>query len=95
MVTKIFADRNRLQITSLLVQEGIQDFSAIKKQMEMTDGNLSFHLRKLEKEGIVSLTKTFENNKPKTYVAITEEGHRMFMEYISYLEELILSLKGS
>lgn len=92
-MTKVFADKNRLQITALLVQWWIQDFTSIKKQVDMTDGNLSFHLKKLEKEEMVTITKTFEDRKPKTYVAITEKGHMLFFEYIDYLEELIRSLK--
>ena len=42
------------------------DFSTLKSRLQLTDGNLSVHLRKLEDAGYVEVTKQFVDRKPLT-----------------------------
>ena len=58
--------RLRLQIVSVLVANDSYDFSALKELLEATDGNLATHLKALEREKYISVTKSFVDRKPNT-----------------------------
>jgi DNA-binding MarR family transcriptional regulator len=57
--------------------------------MGVTDGNLSSHLSKLEKEEFVLIEKKFVGKRPKTVVHITPKGRERFAEYIEALKKFI------
>ncbi|GGM10426.1 transcriptional regulator [Promicromonospora citrea] len=67
-------------------------FPRLRKLLDMTAGNLSTHLRKLEDAGYVQVTKTHEGRVPATYLALTEHGRTAFAEYQAALMDL---LKGT
>lgn len=67
-------------------------FTRLQKVLEMTAGNLSTHLRKLEDAGYVTVTKTFERRTPVTHIALTTTGRAAFETYTASLEAL---LKGA
>ncbi|HEV6954622.1 MAG TPA: transcriptional regulator [Promicromonospora sp.] len=67
-------------------------FPRLRKLLDMTAGNLSTHLRKLEDAGYVQVTKTHEGRVPATYLALTEQGRTAFAEYQAALMDL---LKGT
>ena len=50
----------RSKLVSLLISNDELPFKVLKKALEVTDGNLSSHLSKLEKEEYVQIEKTFE-----------------------------------
>lgn len=79
----------RLKIMSLLIIDEVSTFSELKKVLQVTDGNLSQHLRKLEDAGYIRVEKTFEGRKPKTYYYLTEKGRKQYLEYIKTIEEII------
>ena len=67
----------RLRIISALAtisRESQVSFNYLKDLLDLTDGNLGAHLRKLEEAGYITITKTFVNNKPHTYVEVTAAG---------------------
>ena len=55
----------------------------------MTDGNLSIHLRVLEKAKFISIEKKFIGRKPRTTVKITRKGRLAFGHYVQVLEEIV------
>lgn len=65
------------------------DFTYLKKQLELTDGNLGAHLAKLEEAGYVKLEKTFVEKKPKTYVHTTGKGRDAFNEHVAVLQAIL------
>lgn len=67
-------------------------FPRLQKVLDMTAGNLSTHLRKLEDAGYVAVEKAFEGRSPATYLSLTPTGRRAFETYTASLESL---LKGS
>ena len=79
----------RSQLMSLLITNEELPFGALKKILEVTDGNLSSHLKKLENNGYVEIEKFFEGKRPKTVVRITKEGRDAFKRYISELKKFI------
>ncbi|MEA4908339.1 MAG: transcriptional regulator [Chloroflexi bacterium] len=82
----------RLRIMAALValEDGSEvDFTYLRGLLEVTDGNLGAHLRKLEEAGYIAVTKTFVERKPRTYVAATPQGRRVFQEHVAALEEIL------
>ncbi|MFD1859316.1 ArsR family transcriptional regulator [Aeromicrobium camelliae] len=64
-------------------------FPRLQKLLDMTAGNLSTHLRKLEDAGYVTQTKTIEGRSPATYVALTPAGLAAFERYTAQIRSLI------
>jgi DNA-binding MarR family transcriptional regulator len=65
------------------------DFTYLRGLLDVTDGNLGAHLRKLEEAGYIAINKTFVERKPRTYVAATAEGRRVFQEHVAALEAIL------
>jgi len=74
---------------SLLIANDELPFKALKEFLEVTDGNLSSHLSKLEKEEYILIEKTFEGKRPKTVVKIVPKGRKAFDTYIEALKQFI------
>ena len=79
----------RLRIMAALVtlEPGNEvDFTYLRDLLEVTDGNLGAHLRKLEEAGYIAVNKTFVERKPRTFVSATAEGRKVFQEHVAALE---------
>lgn len=83
----------RLRIMTTLVEAlemGDQiTFPALQKLLDMTAGNLTTHLAKLEAAGYVTTTKTFRGRRPVTLAAVTPHGRAAFSRYRSQLLDLL------
>ncbi len=82
----------RLRIMASLVtlsQEEEVDFTTLRKLLDVTDGNLGAHLRKLEEAGYISVNKIFIERKPRTYVSATLAGRKVFSQHVAALESII------
>lgn len=64
-------------------------FPRLQRLLDMTGGNLSTHLRKLEDAAYVAVTKTHEGRTPVTYVALTPRGRDAFETYTQALRTLL------
>ncbi len=67
------------------------DFSHLRELLQVTDGNLGAHLRKLEEAGYIAINKTFVERKPRTFVAATTQGRKVFAEHVAALEAILKS----
>jgi DNA-binding MarR family transcriptional regulator len=84
----------RLRIMAALVTLGLDeevDFTFLRDLLEVTDGNLGAHLRKLEEAGYIAVNKLFVERKPHTYVSATTEGRKVFQEHVAALESILKS----
>jgi len=79
----------RSKLLSLLISNDEMPFKALKEALNVTDGNLSSHLSKLEKEEYVLIEKMFVGKRPKTVVHITPKGKDAFALYIEALKKFI------
>jgi len=86
---KVFESRIRLGIMSALMVNDTLDFNALKELLELTDGNLASHLKALEQQEIVVVSKRFVGRKPSTTYRATEQGKDLFRQHLAALEELI------
>jgi len=76
-------------LISLLITNEELPFRALKKYLEVTDGNLSSHLSKLDSAGYVKILKSFEGKRPKTVIYITDVGRKAFGKYIEELKKFV------
>ncbi|NLY88161.1 MAG: transcriptional regulator [Firmicutes bacterium] len=88
-LNEIFQAKARLGIMTVLTSMGDSDFLTIKKHLDLTDGNLSAHLRVLEEAGYIQIEKKFVKRKPKTTCRLTPEGREAFLHYLKQLERII------
>ena len=82
----------RLRVTVALASLSAGDqitFPRLQQLLEMSAGNLSTHLRKLEDAGYVQITKTFQRRTPVTYVELTRAGRRALEDYTAALRRLL------
>ena len=85
----VIHQRVRLGIAAALAAEEPLAFTDLKRLLDLTDGNLSAHLRKLEEAGYVSCDKSFRRRRPLTRYRLTLEGRRALEEYLCHMESLI------
>ncbi len=82
----------RLRVVASLAALGQGDriaFARVQQLLDMTAGNLSTHLRKLEDAGYIKVTKTHERRTPITYLALTRRGRIAFEDYAAALRALL------
>lgn len=82
----------RLRVVSSLSALGEGDrlsFPRLQELLDMTAGNLSTHLRKLEEAGYVQVDKTHQGRTPATFVALTRRGRLAFETYTDDLRGLL------
>jgi len=86
---RMLVDRTRLAIISALAAHSPLTFTELKQLLDLSDGNLSVHARKLEDAGYVTCTKGFEGRLPKTQFSLNEAGHRALRQYLDHMEAII------
>ena len=86
--------RVRLGILSALAAGGTTSFTDLKTVLDLTDGNLSVHARKLEDAGFVSVSKTFADRTPLTEFSLTDAGRRALAGYLDAMEAVIAAARA-
>ena len=92
-LNKIFDNRIRLGVMSVLVVNEEISFNDLKAMLEVTDGNLASHLVSLEENGFIKVHKGFIGRKTNTTYSITKMGEREFKNHVKVLEGMIKALK--
>lgn len=90
---KAFENRIRLGIMSALAVNDSLDFTSLKEYLEVTDGNLATHLKKLEQLNFINVDKTFVDRKPNTSYSINDTGRKAFENHLKALEHIIRKSK--
>jgi DNA-binding MarR family transcriptional regulator len=90
---RILEHRIRLQIMSVLVMNEGYEFNSLKEILNVTDGNLASHIKALEKEKYISISKTFVDRKPNTKYKVTERGRTAFRKHVDALEAVVKQQK--
>jgi len=89
----VIHERVRLGIISALAVNHVLSFNDLKRLLEITDGNLSVHARKLEDAGYVKCTKSFVGRQPRTEFKLTASGRRALEGYLAQMESVIQSAR--
>lgn len=88
-LNKVFDSRIRLGIMSILSVNESVDFNTMKELLDVTDGNLSSHLRALESLDYIVVKKQFIGRKPNTAYMATGYGKASFQDHLNALEKFI------
>jgi DNA-binding transcriptional ArsR family regulator len=80
-VDRVIHEPARLMIVSLLYALQEADFVFLQRESQLTRGNLSSHLARLEEAGYVRIEKTFRGKVPLTLCALTRTGRSAFEQY--------------
>jgi DNA-binding MarR family transcriptional regulator len=91
---RVIHEKGRLALMSMLAASPELSFTEMRDALNMTDGNLTTHIRTLQEAGYVSVTKSFQNNRPLTTCSLTSAGKKAFANYINLLEAIIQQNKG-
>ena len=92
-LNKIFDNRIRLGVMSVLIVNEEISFNDLKAMLEVTDGNLATHLVSLEENGFIKVHKGFIGRKTNTTYSITKLGEREFTNHVKVLEGMIKGIK--
>jgi DNA-binding MarR family transcriptional regulator len=79
----------RLLIVTILSTVESADFLFLQRETDLTKGNLSAHLSKLENAGYVNIEKTFKGKLPLTVCKLTEAGQKAFDGYRQQMQNFI------
>jgi len=83
----------RLLIVTILSMVESADFLFLQRETDLTKGNLSAHLRKLEEAGYVNIEKTFRGRLPLTVCKLSESGQEAFERYRQQMQNFIKQTK--
>lgn len=86
---RIVHERVRLGILSALSGRESLSFTALKHLLDLTDGNLSVHARRLEDAGYITCDKFFDDRTPRTEFRLTEAGRVALDQYLDQMEAII------
>ena len=84
----LILSRNRLGIISSLIGGDKLEFTYLRNTLNLSDGNLSVQIRKLEKAGYIKVEKVFVDRKPKTFCKITGKGRKAIQDLIIKLNSI-------
>lgn len=88
-VDRVIHEPARLVIVAVLAACDAADFVYLRNATNMTQGNLSAHLIKLEEAGYVSIEKRFQGKKPNTLCRLTDAGRSAFKQYRAQVGRLV------
>lgn len=93
-IDRVVHEPARLLILSYLYVVESADFLFLLRQTNLTKGNLSSHLMKLEKAGYVNIEKKFVQKIPRTLLSLTKEGRKAFHKYTKRMKKIFKKLPG-
>jgi DNA-binding MarR family transcriptional regulator len=93
-VDRLVHEPARLMILMVLYLVEAADFTFLTNVTELTDGNLSSHLSKLEAAGYVEIEKGYAGKKPRTTLRLTGAGRRAVDDYRQTMGKALESLQA-
>ena len=92
---RVIHERVRLSLVSALAVHRSLTFVELKQLLDLTDGNLSVHARRLEEAGYIVVNKSFDGRIPRTEFQLAPAGRRALERYLDHMEALIRATRGS
>jgi DNA-binding MarR family transcriptional regulator len=93
-VDRLIHEPGRYNIIALLYVVERAEFLFVQNQTQMTPGNLSSHLSKLEAAGYLTIQKEFVGKMPRTFLSLTDQGRGAFENYRDKMKELFTTPPG-
>lgn len=79
----------RLAVMAMLAGGDELDFKLLRDRLDLTDGNLSSHLRKLEEAGYLRCAKGFLGRRPRSTYTIRAKGRAALSRHVAELERIV------
>lgn len=79
----------RLRLFAYLYAHGEVSFTTLVEDLDVTKGNLSSHVQKLEDAGCVEEKKELVDDHPRTSYRLTDLGRSKFEAHVDTLEAII------
>jgi DNA-binding MarR family transcriptional regulator len=94
-LNQVIHERVRLAIVSALAGADALSFNELKDLLQITDGNLSVHARRLEEAGFIACDKSFVKRVSRTQYRLTAAGRSALTDYLNHMEALIRRVRES
>jgi DNA-binding MarR family transcriptional regulator len=91
---RMIHEPSRLRIMTLLFVAGSADFTYLLRECELSKGNLSVQLTRLDEAGYVKIEKGYRGKIPCTSASLTKTGRQAFRAYRTYLAGILKSTEG-
>jgi DNA-binding MarR family transcriptional regulator len=79
----------RTQLAAFLAGAGEVTFTELKRQLDVSDGNLDSHLKKLIAADYVKVRKDDSGGRTQTCYALSDTGRAALQGYIQALQQLL------
>ncbi len=79
----------RTQLVAFLAGAGELTFSELKQRLEVSDGNLDSHLKKLIAADYVAVRKESGFGRPQTFYELTAKGKTALRDYVMALQAML------
>jgi DNA-binding transcriptional ArsR family regulator len=86
---RVIHEPARLLLVALLAGVREADFLWLQRESDLTKGNLSSHLARLEEAGYIAVQKTFKGKIPLTILRLTPAGKSAFDQYKKKMNGLL------
>ena len=88
-IDRLIHEPARLMIIAILYAVESADFLYLKRETQLTKGNLSSHLSRLEDAGYVEIEKTYQGKVPLTICHLTQNGRQAFETYRDQIKSFV------
>jgi DNA-binding MarR family transcriptional regulator len=88
-IDRVIHEPARFMIMAYLYVVESADFLFLMRQTELTRGNLSSHLSKLEDAQYVQIKKEFVDKIPRTLLRLTSKGRKAFRAYRQNMKQVL------
>lgn len=79
----------RTRMVAYLAARDEATFNELKEVIEITDGNLDAHMKKLLASGYVEARRESGDGRPQTFYTLTEAGRAACRVYVDALQALL------
>ncbi len=88
-VDRLVHEPARLVILTILGSVEKADFLYLQREANLTRGNLSAHLSRLEEAEYIRIEKTYRGKLPLTLVELTTKGRQALNDYRTHLRKML------
>ncbi len=92
---RVIHEKGRLGLMAALAATPELSFTELRELLQMTDGNLTTHIRTLQEAGYVAVTKAYRDNRPLTTCSLTATGQAAFHSHIERLAQIVAQSRPS
>ncbi|MBI2390814.1 MAG: transcriptional regulator [Deltaproteobacteria bacterium] len=83
----------RLEICGAIARRAGVSFRLLCDELELSDGNLSAHLRALENELVIAVERTFDGRRRLSQYRLTDGGRERLRAYVDWVQSFVRALE--